>query len=158
MRIFKFGGASVKDANGVRNVVNVLRITGFRDLGVVVSAMGKTTNALEEILARYQKNDNSYLKLIDKLYEQHNEVIVELEEVTDFINEDEVLRFRESGIATQVYAFGHVADGNIHLMIGKNDTSKATKEAIDHLVYQEIETLNGSVSAEHGIGNDKKAY
>ncbi|WP_167342937.1 aspartate kinase [Nonlabens sp. SY33080] len=98
MRIFKFGGASVKDANGVRNVVNVLRITGFRDLGVVVSAMGKTTNALEEILARYQKNDNSYLKLIDKLYEQHNEVIVELEEVTDFINEDEVLRFRESGI------------------------------------------------------------
>ncbi|GAK95610.1 aspartokinase [Nonlabens tegetincola] len=98
MRIFKFGGASVKDANGVRNVVNVLRITGFRDLGVVVSAMGKTTNALEEILARYQKNDNSYLKLIDKLYEQHNEIIVELEEVTDFINEDEVLRFRESGI------------------------------------------------------------
>ncbi|WP_431472345.1 aspartate kinase [Nonlabens sp. SCSIO 43208] len=98
MRIFKFGGASVKDANGVRNVVNVLRITGFRDLGVVVSAMGKTTNALEEILAQYQKNDNSYLKLIDKLYEQHNEVIVELEEVTDFINEDEVLRFRESGI------------------------------------------------------------
>lgn len=98
MRVFKFGGASVKDANGVRNVVNVLRITGFSDLGVVVSAMGKTTNALEEILARYQKNDNSYLKLIDKLYEQHNEVIVELEEVTDFINEDEVLRFRESGI------------------------------------------------------------
>ncbi|MEE2802066.1 MAG: aspartate kinase [Bacteroidota bacterium] len=98
MRIFKFGGASVKDANGVRNVVNVLRITGFRDLGVVVSAMGKTTNALEEILARYQKNDNSYLKLIDKLYEQHNEIIVELEEVTDFINEYEVLRFRESGI------------------------------------------------------------
>ncbi|MDP5099923.1 MAG: aspartate kinase, partial [Nonlabens sp.] len=54
MRIFKFGGASVKDANGVRNVVSVLQNTGYENLGIVVSAMGKSTNALEEIIALYR--------------------------------------------------------------------------------------------------------
>ena len=47
MNVFKFGGASVKDAAGVRNIHNVLEATGESALVIVVSAMGKTTNALE---------------------------------------------------------------------------------------------------------------
>ncbi|HZJ21420.1 MAG TPA: aspartate kinase, partial [Pricia sp.] len=50
MRIFKFGGASVKDAEGVKNVVEVLRQTGHDNTLLVVSAMGKTTNAMEAVV------------------------------------------------------------------------------------------------------------
>lgn len=49
MRVFKFGGASVKDANGVKNLLEIVRHT-TDDLVVVISAMGKTTNALERIV------------------------------------------------------------------------------------------------------------
>ena len=45
MRVFKFGGASVKDAEAVKNVVKVLKEVGHEDTLVVISAMGKTTNA-----------------------------------------------------------------------------------------------------------------
>ena len=50
MKVFKFGGASVKDAAGVRNVERIVRLEGVNDLMVVVSAMGKTTNALERVV------------------------------------------------------------------------------------------------------------
>lgn len=50
MKVFKFGGASVKDASGVRNVARVLAHFAADDLVIVVSAMGKTTNALEEVV------------------------------------------------------------------------------------------------------------
>ena len=50
MKVFKFGGASVKDAAGVRNVERIVRLEGANDLMVVVSAMGKTTNALERVV------------------------------------------------------------------------------------------------------------
>ncbi len=50
MKVFKFGGASVKDAAGVRNVAKVLSHFPNDDLLIVVSAMGKTTNALEEVV------------------------------------------------------------------------------------------------------------
>lgn len=53
MKIFKFGGASVKDAEGVKNVVNVLEATGSKNKVAVVSAMGKTTNALEVVVNDY---------------------------------------------------------------------------------------------------------
>ena len=48
MRVFKFGGASVKDASGVRNLLRVLEFEGTSNTLVVVSAMGKMTNAFEK--------------------------------------------------------------------------------------------------------------
>lgn len=53
MKIFKFGGASVKNAEGVRNVLKVLDSSGRNNKVIVISAMGKTTNALEEVVAAY---------------------------------------------------------------------------------------------------------
>jgi len=50
MKVYKFGGASVKDANGVRNLEQIVRLAGAQDLMVVVSAAGKTTNALERVV------------------------------------------------------------------------------------------------------------
>lgn len=56
MRVFKFGGASVKDADGVRNLLRIVRQT-TDELVVVVSAMGKTTNALERIVETIGQGD-----------------------------------------------------------------------------------------------------
>jgi aspartate kinase len=56
MKVFKFGGASVKDAAGVKNLVRVLETVGYQNTLVVISAMGKTTNALEVIIDAYFKN------------------------------------------------------------------------------------------------------
>jgi len=59
MKVFKFGGASVKDAAGVRNVAKVLAHFPDDDLLIVVSAMGKTTNALEEEVSAYRDGGNT---------------------------------------------------------------------------------------------------
>ena len=53
MQVFKFGGASVKDADAVRNVGNILRFCKGKKTIVVVSAMGKVTNRLEELVNAY---------------------------------------------------------------------------------------------------------
>ena len=56
MEVFKFGGASVKDANGVRNFLSTLQSLGTKDVLIVISAMGKMTNAFENIVSSYFKN------------------------------------------------------------------------------------------------------
>ena len=56
MKVYKFGGASVKDANGVRNLKEIVAQSSD-DLLVVVSAMGKTTNALERVVAALAKGE-----------------------------------------------------------------------------------------------------
>ena len=58
----------------------------------------------------------------------------------------------------KVLAFGHVADGNIHLIVDKVNASKELRHQIDEIVYAPLQSLGGSVSAEHGIGIDKKRY
>lgn len=58
MRVYKFGGASVKDAEGIKNLLRIVRPT-TDDLVVVVSAMGKTTNALERIVELIGQGDKS---------------------------------------------------------------------------------------------------
>lgn len=56
------------------------------------------------------------------------------------------------------YTFGHMADGNIHLVIDKVDHSDQLRMAIDQVVYSPLQAMGGSISAEHGIGEHKKAY
>ena len=58
MQVFKFGGASVKDSKGVKNVALILQKFASQDLVVVISAMGKTTNGLERVLALFQNHDD----------------------------------------------------------------------------------------------------
>ncbi len=75
MRVFKFGGASVKDADGVRNLVNVLNIVGYKDTLVIVSAMGKTTNALELIVDHYLNKSEELMQSIINLEQFHIDII-----------------------------------------------------------------------------------
>lgn len=58
----------------------------------------------------------------------------------------------------KVFPFGHVADGNVHFIIGKEDTSDSLREAINDVIYLPLRAIGGSVSAEHGIGLHKKKY
>ena len=78
MKVFKFGGASVKDAEGVRNLAKILK--EYKELNpvVVISAMGKTTNLLEEVArAFYLKQDDSFAKL-EKVKSFHTTILTEL--------------------------------------------------------------------------------
>ena len=78
MRIFKFGGASVKDAASVRNVASVLQKVGHEDVLIIVSAMGKTTNALEDIVAIYQNNPEQLKSAIQALEAFHLDIVEKL--------------------------------------------------------------------------------
>ncbi len=79
MKVFKFGGASVKDANAVINVGEILTLYAGQQIIVVVSAMGKTTNKLEEILHSIQVQDRTkFEQEIDELQSYHHAIIHEL--------------------------------------------------------------------------------
>jgi FAD/FMN-containing dehydrogenase len=58
----------------------------------------------------------------------------------------------------QLLAFGHVADCNLHLTVGVGDDCAAIRHAVDEIVYGLLRPLAGSVTAEHGIGLEKRAY
>lgn len=73
MKIFKFGGASVKDADSVKNVAKVLDSQGFEKCLLVVSAMGKTTNALEKVVEYYFKKEDFHSE-IEKIKQSHLEI------------------------------------------------------------------------------------
>ena len=78
MRIFKFGGASVKDADGIKNVANVLKITGHEDVLIVISAMGKTTNALELVIKNYFDKSNELQASIQEVKKYHYQILMNL--------------------------------------------------------------------------------
>ncbi|QTV06550.1 aspartate kinase [Faecalibacter bovis] len=87
MKVFKFGGASVKDADGIRNVANLLQTVGYQNTCMIVSAMGKTTNALEEVVKRYF-NEDDYTLTINEIEKQHIEIAKEVfEDATDVSTE-----------------------------------------------------------------------
>jgi aspartate kinase len=78
MKVFKFGGASVKDAEGVKNVVQVLQKIGFSDVLLVISAMGKMTNAFEKITDAYYYKKEKLHFLIDEVRAYHYEIATDL--------------------------------------------------------------------------------
>jgi len=91
MRVFKFGGASVKDANGVKNLVSVLEQVGHEHTLIVVSAMGKTTNALENVIEAYINDKSKFEEKLIDVINYHEAILDDLFErnhaVYDRINE-----------------------------------------------------------------------
>jgi len=78
MHVFKFGGASVKDAQGVRNVATVLNQTQETNLVIVISAMGKTTNALEGVVTCYFNEPTKLKQAIEAIKAYHWSICQEL--------------------------------------------------------------------------------
>ena len=127
MKVFKFGGASVKDAEGVKNVVRVLQCEGFSNTLIVISAMGKMTNAFEKIIDSYVNKKEDLVDQIEFVRDYHLNIISELfpEEKHKILFDLELLLGQLSGffitnkksdynfIYDQVVGFGEVLSTKI---------------------------------------------
>ena len=78
MKIYKFGGASVKDADGVRNLLKVLETVDYNNTVIVVSAMGKTTNSFEKVVELYLNNNKFLDQNLFEIENFHQIVVKEL--------------------------------------------------------------------------------
>lgn len=74
VKVFKFGGASVKDAPAIENLFQILRRYPDQKLVVVISAMGKTTNFLEKVLLTYREGKDDVMGLVDELQAMHEKL------------------------------------------------------------------------------------
>ncbi len=83
MKVFKFGGASVKNSNSIKNMTRILKLSGYRNTIVVISAMGKTTNALERVVEDYLEGNSRYTKTLKKIKEEHLSIVHDLFEGTE---------------------------------------------------------------------------
>lgn len=78
-RVYKFGGASVKDADAVRNLRKILEKEERSDLMLVISAMGKTTNGIEKALKDFRDNDGHRpISALKELMEYHEKIMLDL--------------------------------------------------------------------------------
>jgi len=127
IQVFKFGGASVKDAKGVRNVAKVIKMMGTSKKVIVISAMGKTTNSLEHIIDLYFANEESLKANIEELRIYHHNILDELfqtkqhpayTKVNYFFDELEIFLSRNKSpnfdfVYDQVVAFGELISTSI---------------------------------------------
>ncbi len=85
MLVFKFGGASVKDADNIINLASVVKLYHENELLIVVSAMGKTTNALEKLTKAYVDGDDEMHIIFDEIKKYHYDIIEQLFDKQDTI-------------------------------------------------------------------------
>jgi len=78
MKVFKFGGASVKDADSVKNVAEIIRLFPGEPLVVVISAMGKTTNALEKVVKAHCEKSGEANQFLQEVKSYHEGVLENL--------------------------------------------------------------------------------
>jgi aspartate kinase len=78
MLVYKFGGASVKDAKGVINLANIVKRNEGQQLLIVVSAMGKTTNALEKLTKAYFNQDGDIHDIFEDIKQYHYKIAQDL--------------------------------------------------------------------------------
>jgi aspartate kinase len=97
MKVFKFGGTSVKDAESIKNVASIIKTEGANDTLVVISAMGKMTNFLEDVVdAYYNKTENLPNKL-NFIEDYHRNIMSSLFDKEDAIYKDVAILFGELG-------------------------------------------------------------
>ncbi|WP_298779868.1 aspartate kinase [uncultured Polaribacter sp.] len=97
MKIFKFGGASVKDAESVKNVANIIKQEGAKNTLVVISAMGKMTNAFEDVINSYYNKEQDLPQKLNFIEEYHKDIMNSLFEKEDKIHQDIDILFGELG-------------------------------------------------------------
>ena len=75
MKVFKFGGASVKDADSVKNVAEIIRLFPGEPLVVVISAMGKTTNGLEKVVKAHCGKTGEAASFLNEVRAYHDTIL-----------------------------------------------------------------------------------
>ncbi len=126
MKIFKFGGASVKDAASVKNVTNILQSEGAKNTVVVISAMGKTTNAFEDVIDAYYNKLSTlseklavvkgfHKNIMNELFEEENAVFKEIDtllgELDWFLERNTSSRYNY--VYDQIICFGELLSTKI---------------------------------------------
>ncbi|MEZ4971658.1 MAG: aspartate kinase [Cyclobacteriaceae bacterium] len=101
MKVFKFGGASVKNAAAIQNVAKIISTHSSEPLLVVVSAIGKTTNALEEV-ALSSSDDSAVMTKIEEILLAHLAIVADLFPASHQLNKD-IRKFKEV-ITTEIKA------------------------------------------------------
>lgn len=85
MKVFKFGGASIKDAKSIKNVADIIKNNLKDNPLIIISAAGKTTNALEKVVNEYFNNSGNAFEALEDVKKMHNDIVNEL---FDAENED----------------------------------------------------------------------
>ena len=78
MKILKFGGAAIKDASSIKNIEKILHIYKDSEVVIVISAMGKTTNALEKVISCYFNSKSKLQSALQEIKKYHNSILLEL--------------------------------------------------------------------------------
>ncbi len=127
MKVYKFGGASIKNADGIKNVVKILENYGTDKTLIVVSAIGKTTNSLEKVVKHYiEKSENlkksiadvlmDHMGIIKDLFEDNSKLVSTIindlvKKLENFLNTNKSENY--NFIYDQVVSFGELFSSNI---------------------------------------------
>jgi FAD/FMN-containing dehydrogenase len=90
-------------------------------------------------------------------YQQHFDISVPINQMAGYVEQVNCELAKVEAIE-HVFCFGHLADGNLHFIIGKNTDETSIKSLVNEIIYGPLSAVNGSISAEHGIGLEKKQW
>jgi FAD/FMN-containing dehydrogenase len=90
-------------------------------------------------------------------YQQHFDVSVPIDQMADYA-EQVIRQLSQVEGVVHSFCFGHMADGNLHFIVGKNTPDASVKSRVNEILYTPLRAIRGSVSAEHGIGLEKKEW
>jgi FAD/FMN-containing dehydrogenase len=134
----------------------------FADSGSLAELQERVEQALAErdaVIAQSGEQARSLWRIRETIPEAQfanvkHDISMPISAIPDFIERtDRALRaaFGDTG----VFCFGHVGDGNLHYNVGTQALLEK-RDAVNHIVYQNVEHLGGSISAEHGLGQLKR--
>ena len=142
LNLFKFGGASINSAAGVKNVAGILKKISKEPLVVVVSAMGKTTNALEEVLKHYMNNDPvAVVDSFQKVWDYHFTIADEL-----FADKDHIVFGEIDSLFNQLRGYirkGHLYEKNRPEFDFEYDQIVSYGELISSSIFHHFLELQG---------------
>ena len=138
MKVFKFGGASIKDASSIKNILKIISLHNNEKLVIVVSAMGKTTNALEIVVHNYLNNKtelqssisdvfNFHSEIMNSLFKKNDPVFFEInklfEKLNSFMKSNKSPSY--SFVYDQIVSIGELISSNIihHFLLNNNINS-----------------------------------
>ncbi|AGC77498.1 FAD/FMN-containing dehydrogenase [Nonlabens dokdonensis] len=148
--IESLGGNQFNDQNEFQNLLEQAL-----EEELILDAVMANSQSDVEWFFRIREDVNNLVDFME--HDQHFDISLPIPYIGSYI-EERYNSLRKIKGVNQVYAFGHVADGNIHFMVGKSNLSTELKKRIDHCIYDGLQKIGGSVSAEHGIGLHKKDY
>src|SRR5512134_806665 len=134
----------------------------FADSGGAADLQERVEQALAEyqaVLAQSGEQARSLWRIRETIPEAQftnvkHDISLPISRIPDFVARAE-RELKTSFVQTEIYCFGHVGDGNLHYNVGP-ERLLASRDAINRIVYDAVERLGGSISAEHGLGQLKR--